>query len=125
VRLRAERATKQHGPLVLAVAMAAILLGFGPVDPALSQPPLPPLKLDASQRQIIWENIWRSTTGSVPIGFGAAVGTPVPAAIKLQPMPQTVSDLIPTVRAFAYARTRNQILIVDPTQRTVVDVINR
>ena len=123
--LGAERTIKQHGPLVLAVTIVAILLGLGPADPALSQSPLPPLKLDASQRQIIWENIWRNANGSVPIGFGAAVGTRVPAAIKLQPMPQNVSDLIPAVRAFAYARTRNQILIVDPTQRTVVGVINQ
>ena len=106
-------------------ALATAIAAFFQAAPASSQPQSAPLKLSAAERQIIASKMWRNDVGAIPIGFEGSVGTIVPPAIKLQSLPQPVVDQIPTLKPLDYAKSRNQILIVDPLTRKVVGVLNR
>ena len=60
-----------------------------------------------------------------PSNFTASAGTTVPSDIRLRPIPRKVASQLPTLKPYRYARLPNEILIVNPTDKKVVDVINR
>jgi hypothetical protein len=83
------------------------------------------LKLTTSQERVVYLSVTqRRTKPSAPEGFTAAVGAVVPASIKLRAMPRTAVKQVPELGAYDYAILPDQILIVDPVAKTVVDVIN-
>jgi hypothetical protein len=47
----------------------------------------------------------------------------VPEAIKLEPMPKLVADLVPKLADYKYAVVSRQVIIVDPRSNTVVEAI--
>jgi hypothetical protein len=87
---------------------------------------VPSLQLSDAQRQTIYQSIStrRSKKDTAPPGFRPAVGAQVPASIKLEPLPKAVVELVPKTADFQYAFVANQVLIVDPRSRTVVEVIH-
>jgi hypothetical protein len=60
-----------------------------------------------------------------PVGFRAAPGARVPDAIKLEPMPKVVADLVPKLADYQYAVVSRQVIIVDPHTNTVVEAISQ
>jgi hypothetical protein len=52
------------------------------------------------------------------------VGAHVPDAITLEPLPKTVAELVPKIADYQYAFVANEVLIVEPRSRTVVEVIH-
>jgi hypothetical protein len=80
--------------------------------------------LTAAQHQEIWQGISKQVRGeNAPGDFKAAVGEAAPNALKLQPMPKDVSDQIPAVKPYDFAMLQNQVLIVNPTSRAIIDII--
>jgi uncharacterized membrane protein len=57
------------------------------------------------------------------LGWIAAVGATVPASVALHALPATVTRQIPEMRPYAYARLGKMLLIINPTDRVIVDVI--
>lgn len=86
---------------------------------------VPNLELTPSQKQAVYQSVrnqraWKSTE---PIGFRAAVGAHVPTSIAVAPLPPTVVDLAPSLKGYEYAFVANQVLIVQPESKKVVEVI--
>ena len=86
----------------------------------------PRLELSDTQREAIYQSISnrRSKKDTAPVGFRAAVGAHVPDAIALEMLPKAVAELVPKIADYEYAFVANQVLIVDPRSRTVVEVIH-
>ena len=61
--------------------------------------------------------------GAAPADVQAAVGEPVPPGVTLQPMPSDVAQKVPQVKAHRYFLTAQQIVIVDPKDNKVAEVI--
>jgi hypothetical protein len=95
----------------------------GPADAAQN---VPRLQLSDAQRQAVYQSISTrpSKKDTAPPGFRPAVGAQVPASIKLEPLPKAVVELVPKTADYQYAFVANQVLIVDPRSRTVVEVIH-
>jgi hypothetical protein len=87
---------------------------------------VPSLELSESQRQAIYQSISnrQAKKDTAPVGFRAAVGAHVPDSIELEPLPKAVSELVPKTADYEYAFVANQVLIVDPRSRIVVEVIH-
>jgi hypothetical protein len=87
---------------------------------------IPRLELSQSQREAIYQSISnrQSKKDTAPVGFRAAVGAHVPDAITLEPLPKTVAELVPKIADYQYAFVANEVLIVEPRSRTVVEVIH-
>jgi Protein of unknown function (DUF1236) len=86
----------------------------------------PDLHLTQAQKQTIYQSVTsqKDKTSSAPDTFRAAVGANVPDSVKLAPMPKTIVDLMPQIKDFEFGLVANQVLIVDPKSRRVVEVIN-
>jgi hypothetical protein len=87
---------------------------------------VPKLELSQSQREAIYQSVStrQAKKDTAPPGFRAAVGAQVPASIELEPLPKAVMELVPKTADYQYAFVANEVLIVDPRSRTVVEVIH-
>ena len=80
--------------------------------------------LTGAQEQLLWQRIGRNaSTTTGPSGLIAAVGATLPASVALHALPATVTRQIPAVRPYKYAMLGKALLIINPTDRVIVDVI--
>jgi uncharacterized protein DUF1236 len=97
-------------------------------SPAATDAPhaVPGLDLSQAQREAIYQSISnrQAKKDTAPVGFRAAVGAQVPPSIELEPLPKAIVELVPKAADYEYAFVANQVLIVDPRSRTVVEVIH-
>jgi hypothetical protein len=82
------------------------------------------LTLSSEQREQIFEKVAVSPQPA-PSGFTPSVGAQVPAELQLQPIPQEVASEMPELQQFEVAKLEDQLLIVDPDNRQIVEVIQR
>jgi hypothetical protein len=80
------------------------------------------LGLSSAQEQMIVASTMSEKVQSAT--SAPAIGEPVPDAMMLVEFPVEVKDQIGLLRDFKFARLQNDtVLLVDPTSRVVVDVI--
>jgi hypothetical protein len=80
------------------------------------------LSLTSSQKQTITKELSDETAANA--SFAASVGAKVPESVALKPVPMTVANEIPSIKAYSYAKLpNNNIVLVDPKSRTVAAVI--
>ena len=121
----------------LRFATAVLLLLAGSAWPAAAQPKsthpgtetnpaaVPVLKLTPEQKQTIYASISsQKQKETAPPDFRAAVGAVVPGSVQLQQLPKTILELVPDLKNFEYAMVANQVLLVDPKNKQVVEIIN-
>ena len=83
------------------------------------------LSLTAAQEKLAWRDLsTQAASQRAPSNFSASVGTTVPNDITLRSIPRTVASQLPTLKPYRYARLPNELLIVNPSDKKVVDVIN-
>ena len=82
---------------------------------------------DLKQKHTIYQGLAgpQAKNNPEPVGFRAAPGARVPDAIKLEPMPKVVVDLVPKMANYQYAVVSRQVIIVDPRTNTVVEAISQ
>jgi hypothetical protein len=83
----------------------------------------PRLNLTLEQRHVIKEIIKDMKIEPAPPEVRAAVGDQIPQDINLQPMPSDVTQKVPQVKAHRFFVARQQIIIVDPKDNRVAEVI--
>jgi Protein of unknown function (DUF1236) len=82
------------------------------------------LTLTDEQQQSIWNDVSRHATNqTTPADFNAAVGTEVPSAINTYPLPRQAARDVPAVRPYRYAMTQDKVLIVNPSDHKIADVV--
>jgi len=109
------------GSAVTAAAQGTSAHPGAEVNPAA----VPSLKLTAAQKQTIYSSISsQKQRETAPPSFHATVGVVVPPSVDLQPLPKTIVDLIPELKDYAYAMVTNQVLLVDPKSKQVIEIIN-
>jgi hypothetical protein len=81
--------------------------------------------LTGAQEQLLSQRIGRNTSSTTPSGLIAAVGATLPASVALHPLPATVTRQIPAVRPYKYTMLGQTLLIINPTDRVIVDVITQ
>jgi hypothetical protein len=83
------------------------------------------LVLTGAQEHLMWQRLVARNTASAtaPSGLIAAIGATLPASVALHALPATVTRQIPAARPYKYATLDKTLLIVNPTDRVIVDVI--
>ena len=82
------------------------------------------LTLSDAQQQSIWKDVSKHATNqSTPADFNAAVGTEVPSGLSTYPLPRRAARDVPAVKPYRYAMTRDQVLIVNPSDHKIADVV--
>jgi hypothetical protein len=82
------------------------------------------LTLTDEQQQSIWNDVSKHATNqTAPADFNVAVGTEVPSAINTYPLPRQAARDVPAVRPYRYAMTQDKVLIVNPSDHKIADVV--
>lgn len=117
---------------VIGVAGVAGLALFSPEITLLAQaedkPAIasetPTINLTQEQRFIIKENVKDLHLSRAPADTTDKIGDLVPQNIELQPMPPAVRDKVPQARSHLFFIKDDAIVLVDPKDRRVADVIH-
>lgn len=106
---------------VLACAVAAPAQA---PNPSTNPAAMPRLDLTAAQKQTIFTSVANlNLKNNTPENFQPIVGAVVPQGIAFEPVPKTVAELAPQTRDFQVAMIGNQVAIVEPKSRRVVEAI--
>ncbi len=82
------------------------------------------LDLTDAQRDTIFISVTNQNFKNQALpNFQPRIGITVPVEIQLEDMPTTIAQLVPETGAFRIARILNLVVIVDPMDRRVVEVI--
>ena len=122
--------------LIVIAATTALTSGGGAADPrAPLTAPSPPvshsmassgLSLTPAQRRTVWEDISRhGIIQNAPSDFTASVGAALPAGIVPHMLPAEAPAHVPSLKPYDYALLRNRLLIVNPEDKKIVQVIER
>jgi hypothetical protein len=101
-----------------------------PSPPAAPQPPAqqevaptPRVKLTLEQEHIVKELIKDTKIKPAEISARVSVGDALPADAQPQPVPAEIGQRVPQIKAHRLVYTTDRILIVDPKDNKVADVI--
>ena len=84
----------------------------------------PPLQLSDEQRRKIQDALVTAHSAQkTPDKFEAKVGEKIPTNLKLDVMPQSLTDQERTLKQYDFVKLENDLLVVDPMETTVVAVI--
>lgn len=82
------------------------------------------LTLSDAQQQSIWNDVsGHATKQNAPLDFNAAVGTEIPSAINTYPLPRQAARDVPAVKPYRFAMLQNKVLIVNPSDKKIADVV--
>jgi hypothetical protein len=130
---------------MLAAAIAALLAaapaaigaesGQGAVEqsipPSVTQAPsLPPLHLSDEQRGKIRQALsgvnsevdFQLKSNKPAEGFAPSVGAKIPSGLHPHTLPPPLLDAMPLLKRYTYLKFKQQVLIIDPMSRKIVDM---
>ena len=84
------------------------------------------LSLTNAQQKEIWQSVSKQNMkDTTPAGFRPAIGTVVPGSMKLHALPGDATRQVPAVRSYDYVMVQNDVLLIDPTSKKIVDIIRQ
>jgi hypothetical protein len=113
----------------ITAGLASMLSCVGSAVPAQTTPqqpqdvltPAPKLNLTLEQRHTIREFVKDMKPDAADVK--TEIGDPIPQGINPRPMPSDVAQKVPQVKSHRFFLTAQQIVIVDPKDNKVADVI--
>ena len=94
--------------------------------PAASSQNSAALQLSAAQKTAIFQSVTKEKVKTPPpANMQVSVGAQIPASIELYPLPANIVSEVPATKAFKYTVAQNQVVIVDPTNMKVVEIIKQ
>jgi hypothetical protein len=81
------------------------------------------VKIDDRQRTRIASVISTANVRPIDLNFRVETGVVIPATVTLQPLPPTIVQIVPQYRGYRYFVTHEQIVIVEPKKKIIVDVV--
>jgi hypothetical protein len=110
--------------LVMAAASAAS--AASPPSPNGSASAKDTLTLSSAEQKTAWNDLNADAAKqSAPPSFFRAVGEVVPGSVKLQPMTSKAAGDVPALRPYDFAMIEGKLLIVNPGDRRIAEVIAR
>lgn len=84
------------------------------------------LQLTAAQKSAIYRAVSaEKPKAQASANFHAAIGQPVPAAVELHALPDAAVAEAPAARPYMFTFARNEVLLVDPTTKNIVEIIKQ
>jgi hypothetical protein len=113
--------------------VAAVLLGgvtmASAADVASShsgtaQPISDTLNLNAPQQKTAWNDLSNQSSQNAPADFSATDGAKVPDTLTIKAVPAKAAQDISQLRPYDFAKVQNKLLIVNPRDRMIAEVIS-
>jgi hypothetical protein len=84
------------------------------------------LTLSDSQQKSIWNDVSRRASNeTAPSGFNASVGTVLPSDVSTRPLPRRAARDVPAVKPYRYAMMQDKLLIVNPSDHKIADIVSK
>jgi hypothetical protein len=82
------------------------------------------LTLWEAQRKMAWQDLYMdSLNQNTPPGFDAVVGTTVPNTIVIAPVTAQAGSDVPALKPYSFAMVQKKLVIVNPSNRKITNVI--
>jgi Protein of unknown function (DUF1236) len=107
------------------VSAAALLCGVATASAATAMHPSDTVILSAAQRSAVWKDLNKQATNQNAAGFDATIGTFVPNTVKIEPMPSKTAADVPSLRPYDFAMVGHKLVIVDPSNKVIADVLTK
>lgn len=119
--------------LVLLAGAGTALAQIGSTPPVIQDgaigrgdPLSAPLRLTETQKSAIADAVRRDNKAVEPsVSFVPSIGAPVSPAIELYILPDAILAEVPATKRVKYTVVKNQLLLVDPTNMRVIDIIQQ
>jgi hypothetical protein len=84
------------------------------------------LDLSSAQQKSIWKDISRHAANqNAPSDFNPAVGTAIPDGVTTYPLPRRAARDVPAAKPYRYAMLQDKLLIVNPSDKMIADVVTK
>jgi hypothetical protein len=106
----------------LATAQAPPSVSLGAADPTA------PLRLTATEKTAILDAVRQDTAKpnpNAPLNSPVSIGVQLPPSIALRILPDAALAQAPAAKTVQYTVIENRVVLVDPTNMRVVDIINQ
>ena len=129
---------------LIAITAAALVAGIGTASaadmhaksdaasntmsktPALQSMAKDNLTLTRAQQRTAWMDLGKEASNqTAPSNFKPSVGATIPGDVTIQAVPAKVAARVSSLKPYDYARLDNKLVIVNPNDKKVVDVISR
>lgn len=118
---------------ILLLSTAALLLAvpafaedtIEPNDLTVSAAKAPPPLSDQQRTEIQQALATENTEQKTPPNFEAKVGATLPGTMTVDVMPPKLLDQDRSLQPYGYAKTAKDLLVIDPTKKTILAVLPR
>jgi len=62
---------------------------------------------------------------NLPADFNTTVGAALPSSINTHPLPKKAARDVPAARSYRYAMTQDKVLLVNPSDDKIADVVTK
>jgi hypothetical protein len=81
--------------------------------------------LSAAQRSAVWNYLSKQATNQSAASFDATIGAFVPNTLKIEPIPSKTAADVPSLRPYDFAMVDHRLVIVDPSNKVIADVLTK
>jgi len=114
------------GTVGIAAAQAPTTTPGGAPSTSQSASPNQKVQLSAAQKTAIYNAVSKDKSKSAaPTSFQASIGGKVPASIELHALPAEAVATAQAASGYRYTMVNNQVVLVDPLNMQVVDIIRQ
>ncbi len=115
----------------LALAAAALLAGavfaVVPASAALFSSSAPKasdsLTLSAQDQKTAWNDLNGAKASNAPASFQPATSSAIPSTLTVHAIPAKTASAVPALRPYDYAKVNGKLLIVNPHDMMIAEVI--
>jgi hypothetical protein len=115
----------------LAFAAAALLAGAAlfvlPASAALfsssALQPADSLTLSSQQQKTAWNDLNGAAVSTPPSSFQPTTSSAIPSTLTVHAVPAKTASDVPALRAYDYAKVKGKLLIVNPHDMMIAEVI--
>ncbi len=79
--------------------------------------------LSSAQQKTAWNDLNKQVPNQTAAGFDATIGTFLPGTVKIQPVPTKAAASVPSLRPYDFAMVDHKLVIVDPSNKVIANVL--
>jgi hypothetical protein len=107
-------------------AASATTMTNGSGAAKMAPPASDSLSLSGAQQHTAWNDLYvGSLNQKAPSGFDATVGAIVPGSVQVAPVTNKAATDVPALKPYDFAMLQHKLLIVNPGDKKVAEVITR
>ena len=113
--------------LAAAVLLAGATLAVVPASAALFSSSVPKasdsLTLSSQDQKTAWNDLSSAAASNAPASFQPATSSAVPSTLTVHAIPAKTASAVPALRPYDYAKVNGKLLIVNPHDMMIAEVI--